>query len=351
MIAFVPGQPTPKPNGLASCANPHSALALTLAPLRAWLNDPRLTELCINEPGTAFLERDGAWQSESLPFADYPWCHRLARLIANASNQHIDAHAPLLSASLPTGERVQLALPPATCERCVSITIRKPSRRRYGLDELAGQLTHTRVSAGASPHHDAIGADLQQRLKANDLAGFLQAAVRHRQNILLSGATGSGKTTWTKALIREIDPSERLITIEDAAELDLSNHPNHVRLFYSKDGQGKARVQPKQLLEATLRMRPDRILLAELRGEEAYTYLRNVNSGHPGSITSLHAGSCQLALEQLVLLVKESPAGREMSRDDIFHHVERAIDVVLQVTNRNGVRAISEIHYRGAHAL
>ena len=117
----------------------------------------------------------------------------------------------------------------------------------------------------------------------------MRLAVRSRKNILVSGPTGSGKTTWTKALIREIPSSERLITIEDAKELVLDRHPNHVRLFYSKDDQGIARVTPKQLLECCLRMKPDRILLAELRAEEAFDYLRNVNSGHPGSITSVHA--------------------------------------------------------------
>ena len=108
-------------------------------------------------------------------------------------------------------------------------------------------------------------------------------------------------------------PDERLITIEDAQELVLDRHPNHVRLFYSKDDQGAARVTPKQLLECCLRMKPDRILLAELRAEEAFDYLRNVNSGHPGSITSIHAASAELAFEQLVLLVKQNP-GRPRAR-------------------------------------
>ena len=110
----------------------------------------------------------------------------------------------------------------------------------------------------------------------------MRLAVGRRKNILVSGPTGSGKTTWTKALIREIPSEERLITIEDAQELVLDRHPNHVRLFYSKDDQGLARVTPKQLLESCLRMKPDRILLAELRAEEAFDYLRNVNSGSPG---------------------------------------------------------------------
>ena len=152
---------------------------------------------------------------------------------------------------------------------------------------------------------------------ARDYPAFMRLAVRARKNILVSGATGSGKTTWTKALIREIPGDERLVTIEDARELALEGHPNHVRLYYSKGDQGLARVTPKQLLECCLRMRPDRILLAELRAEEAFDYLRNVNSGHPGSITSVHATSAELAFEQLMLLVKQSAGGQGLARADI----------------------------------
>jgi type IV secretion system protein VirB11 len=148
-------------------------------------------------------------------------------------------------------------------------------------------------------------------------------------------------------LILEIPVTERLVTIEDARELVLDRHPNHVRLFYSKDGQGLARVTPKQLLECCLRLKPDRILLAELRSEEAFYYLRNVNSGHPGSITSVHASSCALAFEQLVLLIKESPAGREMPRADILQLLHLVLDVIIQFGIEGGRRFIRELWFRG----
>ena len=176
----------------------------------------------------------------------------------------------------------------------------------------------------------------------------MRLAVRARKNILVSGPTGSGKTTWTKALIREIPPEERLITIEDAQELVLDRHPNHVRLFYSKDDQGQARVRPKQLLECCLRMRPDRILLAELRAEEAFDYLRNVNSGHPGSITSVHATSAELAFEQLVLLIKQSPGGRDLARSDIKQLLYLLIDVVIQCGMEKHERFVKEIWFQPA---
>ena len=193
-----------------------------------------------------------------------------------------------------------------------------------------------------------VEAELTRLLAAGEYEDFMRLAVASRKNILVSGPTGSGKTTWTKALIREIPTDERLITIEDARELVLDRHPNHVRLFYSKDDQGLAHVTPSQLLESCLRMRPDRILLAELRAEEAFDYLRNVNSGHPGSITSVHAGSCELAFEQLVLLVKQSEAGRELARHDIKMLLYLLIDVVIQFGVERHERFMKEIWYEPA---
>ena len=321
-----------------------SALTLTLRDLRPFLADPTLTELCINRPHECFIERPDGWHRVELSFASYDWSLSFAKLIANATHQRIDEQSPLLSATLPTGERVQLVLPPATTDHTVAITIRKPSDRTWTLNELAShglfQETHT-TSETATPNR------LAALLSSGDYESFLRTAVHTRQNILLSGATGSGKTTLTKALIREIPAHERLVTIEDTRELDLTTHPNHVRLYYSKDGQGTARITPKQLLEATLRMKPDRVLLAELRSEEAFYYLRNINSGHPGSITSVHAASAGLAFEQLVLLVKESPAAKDLARADILQLLHRVIDVVVQFELRHGQRVVTEIRYEG----
>lgn len=321
-----------------------STLNLTLRGLRPLLDDPNVTELCINRPHEAFIETHDGWRRERLPFADFDWCHRLAKLVANATRQRIDESSPLLSASLPSGERVQIVIPPATTRGCAAITIRRPSALVWSIDELArrGGLATTH-SADASLAESE--QELLRLLAARQYEAFLRLAVRTRKNILVSGPTGSGKTTWTKALIREIPSDERLVTIEDAEELVLDRHPNHVRLFYSKDAQGLARVTPKQLLEACLRMKPDRILLAELRAEEAFDYLRNVNSGHPGSITSIHAASAELAFEQLVLLVKQSHGGRELARRDIKSLLYLLVDVVIQCGVERHRRFIKEIWY------
>ena len=320
-----------------------SALELNLRALRPILSDPDVTELCINRPHEAFVETHQGWERRALPFADFDWCRRFAKLIANSTRQRIDESTPLLSASLPTGERAQIVLSPATTAGTVAITLRRPSQEVWSIDELArrGIFKSTRRSTAAL---DDTERELLRLLTAQEYEAFMRLAVRSRKNILVSGPTGSGKTTWTKALIHEIPLTERLITIEDAKELVL-DQPNHVRLFYSKDDQGVSRVTPKQLLESCLRMKPDRILLAELRAEEAFDYLRNVNSGHPGSITSIHAGSCELAFEQLVLLVKQSAGGRELARRDIKRLLYLLIDVVIQFGVERQERFIKEIYF------
>jgi type IV secretion system protein VirB11 len=321
-----------------------SALDLNLRALRPLLSRQDVTELCINQPGVAFLETHDGWRREAIAFADFDWCRRLAKLVANSTRQRVDEESPLLSASLPTGERIQIVLPPATSAECVAISIRRPSDQVWSIDELSASGIF-RPTRRASEALDNTETELMKLLEAEDYESFMRLAVVSRKNILVSGPTGSGKTTWTKALIREIPCEERLITIEDAQELNLDRHPNHVRLFYSKDDQGLARVTPKQLLESCLRMKPDRILLAELRAEEAFDYLRNVNSGHPGSITSVHAASAELAFEQLVLLVKQSRGGQELPRADIKQLLYLLVDVVIQFGVERHQRFIKEVWF------
>lgn len=328
----------------ALIAGTASALDLNLRALRPLLSRQDVTELCINQPGVAFLETHDGWRRETIAFADFDWCRRLAKLVANSTRQRVDEESPLLSASLPTGERIQIVLPPATTAGCVAISIRRPSDRVWSIDELSASGIF-RATRRASEALDNAETELMKLLEAEDYESFMRLAVVSRKNILVSGPTGSGKTTWTKALIREIPSEERLITIEDAQELVLDRHPNHVRLFYSKDDQGLARVTPKQLLESCLRMKPDRILLAELRAEEAFDYLRNVNSGHTGSITSVHAASAELAFEQLVLLVKQSRGGQELPRADIKQLLYLLVDVVIQFGVERHQRFIKEVWF------
>src|SRR5256884_8453769 len=163
--------------------------------LRPLLADPEVTELCINRPREIFIETHAGWRREEVPFADFDWCRRLAKLIANVTRQRVDESAPLLSASLPSGERVQIVLPPATTLGCVAITIRRPADTAWSIDKLA-----RRGVIGATRRAGVAGAEAEEELRrlhaAQAYAAFLRLAVRARKNVVVSGATGSGKTTW-----------------------------------------------------------------------------------------------------------------------------------------------------------
>lgn len=324
-----------------------SSLGLTLQALQPLLARQDVTEICINRPYEVFLETHTGWQRQPLPCANFNWCYRLAKLIANTTRQRITEESPLLSAALPSGERVQAVIPPATPPGTVAITLRKPASTVWSVAEMAqaGLFASTRRASDAL---DATEQHLLELLAAKDYESFMTRAVRAKKNIVVSGATGSGKTTFTKALIREIPSDERLISIEDTPELIFDRHPNHVRLFYSKGDQGQAKVAPKQLLESCLRMRPDRILLAELRSDEAFDYLRNANSGHPGSITSVHASSADLAFEQLTLLVKQSRSGGDLPRPEIKTLLYLLVDIVVQFGVVGRQRCIQEVWYEPA---
>lgn len=335
--------PTELPTSLVSTAGACSAVETFMQPLRQLLAGD-VTEVVINRPGEAWTESREGWQRHVMPSLTYDHLRTFATLIANSTQQTINEGAPLVSAALPTGERVQAIIPPAVPSGTVSFTIRKPSKLRFDLQHYEASGAFDKVVIGADPAR-ALEDELTGMLTAHRIREFLELSIRSRQNIVISGATGSGKTTVMKTLVDLIPSDERLITIEDTPELDILKQPNHVRLFYSKDGQGVSKATPKMLLEACLRMKPDRILLAELRSDEAFYFLRNVNSGHPGSITSVHATSPRLAIEQLMLLVKESAGGAHLSREDIKQLLFMLVDVVVQFCVVDKMRRVTGIYY------
>jgi type IV secretion system protein VirB11 len=314
-----------------------------LAPLAPFLDRVDVTDVFVNGPGEVWVETiAGAVERHAAPQLDATSLWRLARQIASLSHQGISREHPLLSATLPDGERVQIIAPPATRGE-MAISLRKHVVADLGIDdyERVGAFTATRIDGGSQA--EAINAELRVLLAAGKTGDFLRQAVRYRKNIVVAGGTSTGKTTFLNALLKEIPREERLLLIEDAAEVQL-DHPNAVGLIAVRGENGEARVTAEDLLQASLRMRPDRIILGELRGREAASFLRAVNTGHPGSITTLHADSPKGAVDQLALMVLQ--AGLNLGRAEISTYVREVVDVFVQLSRQDGRRVISEIAFQ-----
>jgi len=232
---------------------------------------------------------------------------------------------------------VQVVAPPAT-RGPLALAIRKHVAPDLSLADYAaaGAFAETVHHAG----EDETSARLRTLLDAGNIATMLGEAVRARRNILVSGGTATGKTTFLNALLREIPPDQRLIFIEDTAELQIT-HANSVGLLAARSALGEAVVTANDLVSASLRMRPDRIIVGELRGDEAFAFLRAVNSGHPGSMTTVHADSAERAIEQIVLLVLQY--GTALTREDVRHYVRGTVDIFVQLTREGGRRRVSEV--------
>lgn len=313
-----------------------------LRPLAEWLGRPDVTDILINDAGEVWVESLGGEMERHLaPELTDTTLWRLATQIAASANQGVSREHPLLAATLPGGARVQIVAPPAT-RGAMAIAIRKHVVTDLALDDYAADgafATARSVSLAEGSANDRLLKDL---LHAGDMPGFLRHAVSMRKNIIVSGGTSTGKTTFLNALVKEIPQSERLIVIEDTPEIRL-DHPNAVGLVAARGTLGEARVDVEDLLQASLRMRPDRILLGELRGPEAYSFLRAVNSGHPGSITTVHADSPRAAVDQIALMVIQ--AGANLSRAEIIAYVDGVVDVAVQLSRRDGKRIVSEVAF------
>ena len=324
----------------AALADGQVYLRSYLAPFADILARPDVTDIYVNVPGELWAESlAGGLERHVAPELTDALLMRLARQIAAFTHQGVSREHPILSATLPGGERVQVVAPPAT-RSGVAFAIRKQVAADMALSDYATSGAFASLSNGGASPRAALDAELRTKLDAGDISGLLSAAVRGRRNILVSGGTSTGKTTFLNALIREIPQEERLIFIEDTPELHL-RHPNALGLLAARSALGEASVSAEDLLNASLRMRPDRIILGELRGPEAYTFLRAVNTGHPGSMTTVHADTPERAIEQIALLVLQG--GTRLRREDVVHYVRSTIDVYVELSRTARCRVVSEV--------
>ncbi len=320
-----------------------TALETYLKPLYLLFDEDKVNEISINRPLEAWVENKGDIRKENVPQLTFEHLKSLALLVTQSTEQIISEENPLLSGTLPNGFRIQVVISPACEVGTIGISIRKPSTMNLDLDayEKLGAFDNTAIEKVVDKNDDI----LNQYLKEKKIKEFLTHAVISKKNIIISGGTSTGKTTFTNAMLREIPHDERLITCEDAREIVLNDHPNRLHLLTSKGGQGRAKVTTQDLIEACLRLRPDRIIVGELRGAEAFSFLRAINTGHPGSISTLHADTPLMAIEQLKLMVMQ--AGLGLPPDQIKEYIMQVVNVIVQLKRaEKGRRYISEIYFQ-----
>lgn len=313
------------------------ALERHLAPLMPYLKQDGVTEICINRPGEIFVECGGVFSRHEIDELEYPFLEAVAALVAEFNSK--DFPASIVSGSLLNGERIQLVLPPAAEAGKIVCSIRRHQRRDMSLDELERNGTFDCFKHGEQKDGDQRLAFLHQN---NEMAAFIKLAVELRKNILICGGTGTGKTTFLNACLKYVPERERLITVEDTREV-VTHQPNSVHLLFNEENE---QITALNIFKACLRLRPDRIFLSELRGQEVWPYLRAANSGHPGSLSTVHADSPEGAITQMVFMMQQ--AGSTSSEDQIRNYIKSIIHVVIQLkrdTNPERFMHVSEVWF------
>jgi len=301
-----------------------ATLRYLLEPLGPILATAGVTEVVINKPGEVGVERDGSWYWHDVPQLDFDALDAIGILAGQLMAKDFDPQRPICLCTLPDGQRFTIIRPPVTAQGTIVATIRVPSHARRTVDDagFADMMAEVNAPNARKMQRDQRLIDLY---RTGDWPAFFRLAVESRRTILATGATGSGKTTLLKRLLDAVPRDERLATIEDTDEFGVLPHRNRVALFY-----GSAGVTSEHLVEASLRMRPDRVAMQELRGAEAFSYLRVLLAGHPGGLTTLHADrGADEAFEALAVMVKQHPAGREIPDDKLRGLIRRLIDIVV----------------------
>ncbi|WP_019219358.1 P-type DNA transfer ATPase VirB11 [Bartonella florencae] len=328
------------------------AVSQLLQPLDRFLEDPEIIELSICRPCEVWTKSFNGWQVHSVPELTTAFLQTLITAIIVYNGM---APRNINYVHLPGGQRGTIIQTPAVIDGTLSFVIRKHSLTVKTLEELDKE--------GAFDNFADVSFNKPSEKEANNLLSkqdftrlepfevqllrlkrdkkilqFLKECVLYKRNIIIAGKTGSGKTTFARSLIETVPVEERIITIEDVHELFLPNHPNHVHMLY---GYGAGCVPADECLDACLRQSPDRIFLAELRGNEAWEYLNSLNTGHPGSITTTHANNALQTFERCATLIKRSEVGRQLDIEMIKVVLYTTVDVVLFFKDRR----LSEIFY------
>lgn len=316
-----------------------SFLATYLKPLAGSLADPAVVEIAINPDGKVWVETRGAEHMTGLTDVIYSAAQArdLATSIASATQGQISEKKPLISGKIEmSGKpiRAQVVYPPVV-EGGPSITLRRYCEDHLTLSEI-GLLHGALIDLDAE--RQAKAKRVIELTRAGDILAAMKLCVSERLNIMISGGTSTGKTTFARALLTLVAENERIVTIEDAFEL-FPPQPN--RAMLKADRISSSERTAAKLLETSLRMRPDRIILGELRGDECKTFLDAINTGHSGSFTTIHADTAQKALDRLALMVMS--VGINMSFEEVRRYAASSIDVVVQLGRKEGRRGVEQV--------
>jgi type IV secretion system protein VirB11 len=308
--------------------------------IQPFLNDPLTTEVVVNKPGEVGVEQAGKWSWFDRPALTFDTLDAIGILAAAMTSREVDSTQPLCTSTLPGGERIQICRPPATLPDRISLTIRKPATYARTADD-PDFVPLFSTANGMLSRRSKVDEELIGLKRAGDWRAFWGLARKARKTIGITGMTGSGKTDLAKRLLQLTGADVRVVTIEDNPETKGLGPRNTVNLFY---GDSRAKVTAEMAVQSALRMRPDEIHLAEVRGAEAFAFLRAVAAGHPGSITTWHAGE-GMEIMALVAMVKQHEAGRSL--DDVEERIRTFVDIVCWCDRVDGTYAVPRVILMG----
>ncbi|AZC05419.1 P-type DNA transfer ATPase VirB11 (plasmid) [Acinetobacter pittii] len=305
---------------------------VVLEPIYKFLYQDGVDEVTINREKEIWVKYGYKWVKHEINLTE----REIRQIISALCTFNGLQLAPNLSMILPNGERCQATLAPSVVDGYISFNIRKHSTTIYTLDDLVKQgafANYRDVSTYKSSEQieqykdqlDEADIKLLELKEQGNIEEFLKQIVLLKKNILIAGSTGSGKTTFMRSLVLNIPDDERIITIEDVHELQI-NQPNHLHLLM---GEGKGRLPPQDALKACMRLSPDRILLAEIRGNEAYEFLNSLNTGHSGGMTTVHANNALASFDRVATLIKNSEVGRGLDLESIMMSLNNSLEVIL----------------------